>query len=191
MATKKKTQTKKTNSRKKRIARRSSKIAASENSRRMSAKAKTTRTTKTTKTTKTTAKSRPGKTKAAKSVRPRKAGGKGTTPRETTRVFRSSLPTRAESQSVETVNLDPKGLGLKSGGQSGDLQGLSNVESADSESVGELLEEGNAFEAGVVSGVEDSKERDGKEVRTREVPEDDVPGEYLDEQETFRQRMAQ
>jgi hypothetical protein len=69
-----------------------------------------------------------------------------------------------------------------SGLQSGDVQGLSNVESADSESVDELLEEGNAFEAGVVSGVEDSRNREGKEVRTREVPEDDVPGEYLDEQ---------
>ena len=69
-----------------------------------------------------------------------------------------------------------------SGLQSGDLEGLSNVESADSESVDELLEEGNAFEAGVVWGVEDSREREGKEVRTREVPEDDVPGEYLDEE---------
>ena len=66
--------------------------------------------------------------------------------------------------------------------ESGDLQGLSNVESVDSESVDELLEEGNAFEAGVVSGVEDSRAREGKEVRTREVPEDDVPGEYLDEE---------
>lgn len=64
---------------------------------------------------------------------------------------------------------------------SGDLQGLSNVEDADSESVDELLEEGNAFEAGVVSGVEDAGDRGDREVRTREVPEDDVPGEYLDE----------
>lgn len=69
-----------------------------------------------------------------------------------------------------------------SGLQSGDLQGLSNVENVDSESVDELLEEGNSFEAGIVSGVEDSGEREGKEVRTREVPEDDVPGEYLDEE---------
>ena len=72
--------------------------------------------------------------------------------------------------------------GGSSGLRSGDLQGLSNLESVDSESVDELLEEGNAFEAGVVSGVEDSRERDGKEVRTREVPEDDVPGEYLDKE---------
>jgi hypothetical protein len=69
-----------------------------------------------------------------------------------------------------------------SGLQSGDLQGLSSVESADSESVDELMEEGNAFEAGVVAGVEDSEGRDEEEVRTREVPEDDVPGEYLDEE---------
>jgi len=71
---------------------------------------------------------------------------------------------------------------LSSGGQSGDLQGLSDRENVDSESVDELVEEGNAFEAGIVSGVEDSAGREGKEVRTREVPEDDVPGEYLDEE---------
>jgi len=68
-----------------------------------------------------------------------------------------------------------------SGEESGDLQGLSNVESADSESVDELVEEGNAFEAGVVSGVEEAGRRGEREVHTREVPEDDVPGEYLDE----------
>ena len=69
----------------------------------------------------------------------------------------------------------------RSGAQAGDLQGLSDVETADSESVDELIEEGNAFEAGVVEGVEDAGERGVREVRTREVPEDDVPGEYLDE----------
>jgi hypothetical protein len=68
----------------------------------------------------------------------------------------------------------------RSGEESGDLQGLSDVESADSESVDELIEEGNAFEAGVISGVEEADGEDGREVHTREVPEDDVPGEYLD-----------
>lgn len=68
-----------------------------------------------------------------------------------------------------------------SGEESGDLQGLSNLESVDSESVDELVEEGNAFEAGVISGVEEAGEQDEREVHTREVPEDDVPGEYLDE----------
>jgi hypothetical protein len=70
----------------------------------------------------------------------------------------------------------------RSSGQSGDLQGLSNVESVDSESVNELLEEGNAFEADVVMGVEDAGDAEGREVRTHEVPEDDVPGEYLDKE---------
>ena len=67
-----------------------------------------------------------------------------------------------------------------SGGQSGDLQGLSSIERADSESVDELLEEGNAFEADVVKGVEDADDADEREVRTHEVPEDDVPDEYLE-----------
>ena len=70
--------------------------------------------------------------------------------------------------------------GSRSGEQSGDLQGLSNIESADSESVDELMEEGNAFEAEVLTGVEDAGERGEREVRTHEVPEDDVRGEYLD-----------
>jgi hypothetical protein len=79
-------------------------------------------------------------------------------------------------------NVPPKKVEVKTraGGKNRDLQGLSNVESADSESVDELLEEGNAFEADVVKGVEDAEDTDGEEVRTHEVPQDDVPGEYLD-----------
>ena len=66
--------------------------------------------------------------------------------------------------------------------QSGDLQGVSGIEGADSESVDELLEKGNAFEADVVAGVEYAGDVDEKEVRTQEIPEDDVPGEYLDKE---------
>jgi hypothetical protein len=79
---------------------------------------------------------------------------------------------------VDTAAFTREGLRARSGGQSGDLQGLSNREGADSESVDELLEEGNAFEADIVKGVEDAG--DEGEVHTHEVPEDDVPGEYLD-----------
>jgi hypothetical protein len=86
---------------------------------------------------------------------------------------------QGKSQSVETVAFALVGLGARSGEQSGDLQGLSNVQGADSESVDELLEEGNAFEAEVVKGVEDAGDADEGEVRTHEVPQDDVPGEYL------------
>ena len=89
---------------------------------------------------------------------------------------------REKSQSVDTVAFFPEGPGTRSGGGSGDLQGLSSIEGADSESVEELLEEGNAFEADVVAGVEDAGNADEKEVHTHEVPQDDVPGEYLDEE---------
>jgi len=68
-----------------------------------------------------------------------------------------------------------------SAGQSDGDQGLLRDATADSESVEELLEEGNSFEAGVVFGVENSKDSSVSEVTTRQVPEDDVPGEYLDE----------
>ena len=43
------------------------------------------------------------------------------------------------------------------------------VEGADSESADELLEEGQTFEAGVVSGVENAPDADQGEVRTHEV----------------------
>jgi len=90
---------------------------------------------------------------------------------------------QGKSQSVDTVAFAQEGLGAQSGEQSGDLQGLSNVQGADSESVDELLEEGNAFEAEVVKGVEDAGDADEGEVRTHEVPQDDVPGEYPDKKQ--------
>jgi hypothetical protein len=85
---------------------------------------------------------------------------------------------RRKSDNISSVAFEPAGLGARSGGQSGDLQGLSNRGGADSESVDELLEEGNAFEAEAVKGVEDAPDADEGEVRTHEVPEDDVPEEY-------------
>jgi hypothetical protein len=88
--------------------------------------------------------------------------------------------TRGTSEDVGSVAFEPAGLGARSGGQSGDLQGLSNMGGADSESVDELLEEGNAFEAEAVKGVQDAPDADEGEVRTHEVPEDDVPEEYQD-----------
>ena len=89
-------------------------------------------------------------------------------------------PIRETSEPAETVGFSAKGPTANEGGQSGDLQGLSNLEGADSESVVELLEEGNAFEAAVVAGVENADNPEPSEVRTHEVLEDDVPREYLD-----------
>ena len=96
------------------------------------------------------------------------------------RASADTTPARDESQIPNTTLLSPAGTVSRSGSQSGDLQGLSDVEIANSESVDELLEEGNAFEAGVVMGVEDADNADLEGVRTHQVPEDDVPGEYLD-----------
>ena len=72
-----------------------------------------------------------------------------------------------------------RGLGAHSAGQSGDTQGLSSVEQGDSESVEELLEEGQDYEAGAVAGIEEADASQG-EVRTKQVLEDDVPREYLE-----------
>ena len=72
--------------------------------------------------------------------------------------------------------------GAVSSRQSGDLEGLSRAKQADSESVDELVEEGNVFEAGAVAGVEEADDQDRREVHTHEVPEDNVPDEYLDKE---------
>jgi hypothetical protein len=74
-----------------------------------------------------------------------------------------------------------KGLGPDSAGQAGDLQGLSDNEEADSESVVGLLEEGQAFEAEAVGAVENALDADVAEVHTKQVLEDDVPLEYLNQ----------
>jgi len=88
-----------------------------------------------------------------------------------------------EGEGIETysaVPARPKGTGPDSAGQSGDTQGLSDTAEAGSESVEELVEEGQSFEADAIEGVEDAPDPDVAEVHTKQVPEDDVPSEYLD-----------
>jgi len=141
----------------------------------------------------------PGKKNAAKkksvkkkSVKKKSAPQKGVRKTKTKTVRGKTVSSKTAGAPKKRVaakarSLDPDPFELqemrsRSAGQSGDLQGLSNTESADSESVDELIEEGNAFEADVVAGVESAGDDDEKEVRTHEVPEDDVPGEYRDEE---------
>jgi len=121
------------------------------------------------------AKKKPALKKAT--VKTTKARGKKTTGAKTPTALRNRV--RGKSQSVDKEAFALEGQRAR-GGQSGDLQGLSNIEGADSESVAELIEEGNAFEADAVAGVEHAG--DQKEVHTHEVPQDDVPGEYLDKE---------
>ena len=117
---------------------------------------------------------------------PKKSSKTASAPRTATTSGKTASPakkgTRRRGERRDTLAFSGERVESRSGVQSGDLQGLSQNESADSESVDELVEEGNAFEAGVVSGVEDAGKRGVKEVRTREVPEDDVPEEYLDKE---------
>jgi hypothetical protein len=89
---------------------------------------------------------------------------------------------RGKSDSAELVAYKRRGLGARSGGQSGDTQGISGVVEVDSESVQELLEEGQSFEAEVLAGVENAPDADVSEVHTKEVPEDDVPDEYRNQE---------
>ena len=82
------------------------------------------------------------------------------------------------SQDVEMVHLKRPARAAAAGAGGGDFSGVSVVEGAGPESAEELLEEGQTFEAGIVSGVESASEEG--EVRTHETPQDDVPEEYED-----------
>ena len=87
-------------------------------------------------------------------------------------------PVGGQPALADMTSYQPQGVGARSGGQAGDTQALPGVEGAASESVEELLAEGNAYEAEVVKGVEDADRKEEREVETHEVPEDDVPEEY-------------
>ena len=90
---------------------------------------------------------------------------------------------KKQRRTYPSVHTDSR-PGPDSAGQSGDTQGLSDIEDVDSESVEELLEEGQSFEAEAILGVEDGGDGDDdgevKEVHTHQFPEDDVPEEYRD-----------
>ncbi len=67
--------------------------------------------------------------------------------------------------------------------ETGDAEGLSESAESSSQSVADLLDEGQSFEASVLNGIENAPNADDGPVKTREVREDDVPAEYLDDEE--------
>jgi hypothetical protein len=83
----------------------------------------------------------------------------------------------------ELVAYEMRGLGARSAGQAGDTQGISARPTVDSESVEELLEEGQSFEAEILHGIENAADPDQSAVVPKEVPEDDVPEEYREYRE--------
>src|SRR5277367_3745005 len=127
---------------------------------------------------KTTPKKKTSKKKAVKKKAPtKKPVRKKKSIRAESSVRRNTSAPAGRTSEVNS-GMFRRGLGPNAGGQSGDIQALPRAEDVDSESVEELAEEGQAFEAEVVSGVENAPDADQDEVRTREVPEDDVPEEY-------------
>lgn len=123
------------------------------------------------------------KSAARRAPSARKKTAKKAAPKSATRkkpVTRKATRRRAEIINPVTPS-GRRGLGADSGGQSGDTQGLSRRSYDDSESVEELMEEGQYMEAEAVSGVENAPDADQGEVRTTQVPEDDVPEEYQNE----------
>ena len=154
--------------------------------------------------TKTSGARKPAKRKkaasAARGRRPRAAAARKRSPAKTrtrrpaakkrrapaakrkTRRTAPAAGTSAERPRARLVRSWRRGLGAEAGGQSGDIEAIPRTEDVDSESVEELLEEGQSWEAGIVSGVEnaDAADMEDGEVRTHEVPQDDVPDEYRD-----------
>lgn len=129
------------------------------------------------KTTKKTARSKTPSTRRSTSPKKQSKTSKAKAPRSKP----SRNKRRASVSQERELNQDVRSRGFNSTtARQSDFEGLSDSEQADSESVDELVEEGNAFEAGAVAGVEEADNSDEREVHTHEVPEDDVPEEYLD-----------
>ena len=69
---------------------------------------------------------------------------------------------------LEVTAAEATGLGPNAAGQSGDIEGLSTVATGNSESVAELVEEGEDLEAEKVSGVENAPDPDEAEITTHD-----------------------
>jgi len=122
-----------------------------------------------------TAKSKAAKSKVVTSKKNRSTG----------RVEIASITSGSEAST-----LDPKGQliveseeeaspGVHKGDLAGDIQGLSTAELYDSESVSELIEEGQDLEAELIAGVEEAPDADQGEVRVHKAPQKDIP-DYKD-----------
>jgi hypothetical protein len=129
----------------------------------------------TSKTSRKSAKKRPAQKKIVSRATQKKDASR---PRGRSGKKKPSVSVEAElKREFQSRNRTAAGIGPR---QSADFEGLSRAEEADSESVDELVEEGNVFEAGAVAGVEEADNSDEREVHSHELPEDDVPDEYLD-----------
>jgi hypothetical protein len=85
---------------------------------------------------------------------------------------------RGNEARLDELGTDQGQVGPASAGQSGDTQGLSDIEDASDLSVDELTEEDQALEAAIVDGVEDAANHPERPVHTHNEyrrPEDIAP----------------
>ncbi len=94
----------------------------------------------------------------------KKASRRKPTRRKRKAARKSELPKNWRPSEIAPV--EPSGLGPEAAGQSGDIEGLPTTATGDSESVEELVEEGQDLEAEKVRAVENAPEPDQGEVRT-------------------------
>jgi hypothetical protein len=73
-----------------------------------------------------------------------------------------------DEANLDELGNDPGQVGPDSAGQSGDAQDLSSIADAADESVEELADTEQAFEAEVISGVEDAADHPERPVHTHE-----------------------
>jgi hypothetical protein len=75
---------------------------------------------------------------------------------------------RGNEAKLDEIGDDPGQVGSDSGGQSGDTQGLSSIAQEGEESVEELVETGQDFEAEILSGFEDAADHPEQPVHTHQ-----------------------
>lgn len=81
---------------------------------------------------------------------------------------RNANEDRDREVALDELDADSEQEGSESGGQSGDTQGLPTEAEAADESVEQLATEGQAFEAGVIEGVEESEKHPERPVLSHE-----------------------
>jgi len=86
---------------------------------------------------------------------------------------------------LDDLGVDPGQVGSDSAGQSGDPQGLSQIEDANEESVEQLADTEQAYEAAAVKGVEDAADHPERPVHAHEEyrKSDDFPATRGEEEE--------
>jgi N utilization substance protein A len=99
----------------------------------------------------------------------------------------TSVADDGEEKAMATEDGTPEAEAITSESdvQSGDAEGMSTEAAASSESVEELVDEGQFYEAEVVDGIENAPDADVAEVTTHErpsvenenVPDEELPGE--------------